>query len=331
MIKRLISATLCLVLLASAFSVNAFADATTNRVDTKVADAKIYVENDKVEKGDIVVVTIYVENVTAKEGLLACDLPFSYDKSKLSFVKLECIFPSSWDLYGEFIGHETPDEDPWYLRSVCEAGDMIENYTKYSVKKSKELGYKLTFKAVAEGDAFVAVEDVGNSKIMFVSYEDGLVINYGGNGMKVTVKVGGEEDSSSAAPVEPDDSSVAESEEPDDSSAEDSSEAVSDEPVSGDVESSELASSVDVSLDTESTEVESIEVSEDANSSADVVVSSEASEDSSEENSADGKTDDDKGGLPGFVVPVIIVVAVAALLGVGGFLFMKKKTDNAQE
>lgn len=333
MIKRLISAALCLVMLVSAFSVNVFADATaTNKLETKVADAKLYTENDKVEKGDIVTVTIYVENITAKNGILACDFPLSYDKSKLSFVKLDCIFPTAWGFYGEFFGHPTPDEDPWYLRSIPDAGDLIENYTTYSVKKSKELGYKLTFKAIDDGDAFVAVEDVGDKKIMLVAYEDDKVINYGGNGMKLTIKIGGKEDASTE-PTFPEDSSAVESNDPEEPSGADSSDVVSDEPESSE-ESYPEESSEDVSIDADSSDdAPSEESSADASaeasdSSNEASLSSE--DGTSDEGSAEEDNKEDKGGLPGFVIPVIIVVVVAALLGVGGFLFMKKKNDKEQ-
>lgn len=320
MIKRVFSVILCVVLLVSTFAISASAE-TINRVDTKVTDVKIYVETEKVEKGDIVIVTIYAENITAKNGILSVDFPLTYDKSKLSFVKLDCYYPASWGLYGAFFGHATPDEEPWYLRSLPDAGDLAEN-PAYMVKDSKQIGYKLTFKAVADGDAFVAVEDVGNHKIMVASIEGDDVVNYGANGMKVSIKIGGHEDNSSSEPDVSDDPSEAPSEEP----SEDSGDLSSEEP------SAEDPSSEDVSSAEDSSESVSEETSVE-NETSDVATSEEDSSATSSEEAAastDDKADDDEGGVPPVLIVVIAVVAVAALLGLGGYFFMKNKTVEAE-
>lgn len=323
MAKKLVATVLTVVMLVSAtftFALSASAD-TINKVGTKVADAKIYVENEKVEKGDVFSVTIYVENITAKNGILSIDFPLTYDRSKLSFIKLDCYYPSAWGLYGEFFGHATPDEDPWYLRSLPDAGDMVDN-PAYRVKASKQLGYKITFKAIAEGDAFVAVEDTGNHNVMACSIEGEDVVNYGVRGMKVNIKIGGDEGDSSSDTVV----SEEPSEEPSEDPSEDS-EDVSVEDSSVEDSSFEETSSVE-----DSSENVSEETSADIESSGAASSEEENSAPSSEESDAstDDKADDDDGGISTVLIVVIAVVAIAALLGLGGYFFMKKKTDEAE-
>ncbi len=334
MIKRIFSAFICLVLVLGAFTITAFAD--PEDVKTKVGDVKLYTEKTQLEKGDFFTVEIYVENITAKEGILGADLPLTYDKSKLSYIKKECVFPASWGMYGEFIGHDTPDEDPWYLRTVSTASDYVTN-PAYRIKADKEIGYKITFKAVAEGEAFVAVENAGNNNIMLPSLEE-RVMNYGGNGMTLKLTIG-TEDTSSDAPVESDDSSSV----PDDNSSEittDVSFDVSDEPFE------DLNSSEDISVEESADVTSSEDVSAEESSASDASVpeasvGEEQSDTASEESKApnaseDGSNDEGDGdesqsggiGIVGIVLLAAGAFVIIALAGVGAFLVFKGKKND---
>lgn len=322
------------MIIFAAFSVTASAESYSD-LDTKVGDVKLYADKESVELGEMVTVTIYLENVTASDGVITFDWPLTYDKSKLSFIKIESIYPESWGPYGEFLSAASPDQEyPWILRSVNDAGDMLENKA-YRVKADKQIGFKLVFKAVGEGDAFVAVEDQPTHAVMLVVYDDKDVYNYGANGMKLTIKIGQEDDSSAVLP--PDDSgdpSQGEASEPvgdpsEDVSVDDTSADTSVD-VSGD-NSSEIFSSEDVSVDESSVQDESSE--ESAEASSDDSKENGSSEDgsaSAEQSETSGDNGDKgKSGSSFPLVPVIIAVAALAVAGVGAFFYVKKSKENS--
>ncbi len=317
MIKRIFLAFICVALIIGAFSVAAFA--APEDVDIKVGDVKLYTDKTELEKGDFFTVEIYIENITAKNGILGVDLPLTYDKSKLAYIKMECVYPSSWGPYGEFLGHDTPDEDPWYLRSVSSASDYVTN-PAYRIKADKEIGYKLTFRTIAEGEAFVAVENAGNHNIMLPSLED-RVMNYGANGMTLKLTIGGEDVSS----ADPDNSSVEPSEDPSEDKGESSD--VSSEDVTEDVtkeESSTADSSVpETSIEESgavSEESEEASVSGDANTSDDTVDSSDA----------DDGIEAKSGGIniAGIFLAIAGVFVAIALAGLGIFFAIRSRKNN---
>ncbi len=305
----------------AAFCVTAFAD-NVNAVETKVGDVKLYADKQSVQLGEMVTVTIYLENITAKAGILSFDWPLTYDKSKLSYIKREDIYPQSWGPYGDFLGSEVPSEEPWILRAVNEAGDMIENEA-YRVKSDKEIGYKLTFKAVGEGEAFVAVEDHARLPIMLVSFDGRDVYNYGGKGMKLSIQIGAEDNSTeeSVDSTEPDVSR------PDESSEEISENLSSEDssmPESSDAESSETSTEESADISTEASQ--SSAESSEAEDSTQAVTSEE--EASGEQSSDQGNKDEDNDNSSFPVIPVVIGVAAVAVAGIGTFFYIKKTKES---
>jgi len=329
MVKKLIAAALCLITILAAFSVTAAAE-SYSKLEIKVGDVKLYADKESVQVGEMVTVTVYLENVTNSEGILTFDWPLTYDKSKLSFIRMEEIFPASWGPYGEFLGAATPDiEDPWMLRLVNEAGDLLDNKA-YRITADKQMGFKLVFKAVAEGDAFVSVDDHPAHALMMVVYDGKDVYNYGGNGMKLTIKIGAEDDSSAVVPpVESDDSSEDDVREPVDESSADLSVDDSSEDVSADV-SSEEPTSEDVSEEESSVQNESsADLSSEA-PSADVSGEESSQDAASEEQSeaaVDNNKKEDSSDFPW--LPIVIGVVAFAIAGVGAFFYIRKsKSEN---
>lgn len=188
MTKRIISALLCIIVISLAFAVPTFA-VSVNDFGTKIADIKLYAD-EQVKIGTEFEVTVYIENITADSGILSNDLPLYYDKEKISIVSVEAIFPQAWGVFGDFLGQTVPTEYPYYLRSVPDTSDVMTNPV-YRITKSKEIGYKVKFKANKLGDAFVSVEadSAGKYPIMLVSIVGNDINNYGANGMKITVAI----------------------------------------------------------------------------------------------------------------------------------------------
>jgi len=295
MLKRIISAMVCLVLISTAFCINAFA---VNKLDVKSADVKLYTDKDAVDVGDTLTVTIYLENITLSSGFLAVDFPLTFDRSKLVYQGRECIFPVEWGPYGEDVGHETAAADPMILRSNLDIM-ALDDYTALAVTKSKVLGFKVTFKAVAPGEAFIAVEngEALKDSIMLVAMEGKEVNNYGANGMTVKVNVTG-----NAADVS-------------DDSSEDTS--------GGIMEDSSVA---DSSVEESSVADSSVEESSAAEASvADSSVSSSANTDNGDEDEGFF------GKLFNNTVFVVIAIALGVVILLGGVLFIvlrKKKTKK---
>lgn len=313
--KRCIaSALLCLAVLLSAFSLAVSAE---NNVDTPIADIGIYAD-ETVQVGSNFTVEIYVENITAANGVIGNDLPLSYDRDRLTIRSVDCVFPAAWGDNGLFLGKTAFDEYPYYLRSLPDVDDAVEN-SAYWVKESKQLGYKVTFSADKTGEAFVAVENdpAGRDLIFLVTGVE--TDNYTANGARININITNE-------PVEskPDESSVAEGSvaesSAEESSAAESSETSSEEP-SGSEDSAE--SSEESAESSTSADDSTLDEASSADESAEVSVGTASSESSVE--SRDAENDGGKNGPKPAVIIAVVAVAVVAIALALVFAFMAKK------
>lgn len=307
MTKRIISALLCIIVLSLSFTTIASAD-TVSELSKQVADVKLYAD-ENVKVGTEFTVTIYVENITATSGLLSNDLPLYYDRDRLTVVSVECIFPESWAPFGDFLGSENTSEYPYYLRSLPDTMDILTN-PAYRVTESREIGYKVKFKANKVGEAFVGVEndEAGKYPIMLVSAEGSNIYNYGGKGETIQINVCEELPGGDASSEVSEDISI----------SEEASSETSDDVVSGD----------DVTV--ESSEELSTTESEEDNS----VISDEISADVGDTPVSGGTSSFAFLGIAGAagvvvcILFIVIVIALAVGIVVAVVIFNKKKSKN---
>lgn len=174
-----------ILIFCAAFGAAVSAD---NKLDNVAADVKLYSDG-QVKLGDEFTVEIYIENITAANGIVANDLPLYYDRDRLSIVSVKCVFPAAWGNSGWGKTEFKKEEYPCYLRSFPEVESI--NDPAYWIKQSRQLGYKVTFKAEAAGGAFVAVENDAEAKfpILLVSIDGDEINNYGANGSRISVEI----------------------------------------------------------------------------------------------------------------------------------------------
>ncbi len=181
-LKNVVIMLLCLVLVIPA--INAMPVSAVE----KGADSVIYPEKTKVSVGETFQVTIYLENITVPDGAIGCDIPVKYDSTKLELVNRECIFPDEWDHYGLSLCKKTLEENPYWLRCVCNSKDLIINKNR-NIKDDKKIGFIVTFKAKGTGvTAIETLETVGYQTAYVVNADTG-VTNYGVGGDKVEITV----------------------------------------------------------------------------------------------------------------------------------------------
>lgn len=314
MTKRIISALLCIIVLSLTLSIATFAEEAeiVTALDKKVASINLYAD-ENVEVGKEFVVSIFIEAITVPSGVLANDLPLYYDRDKLTALSVEPVYPDAWLPFADFFGHKEFDEYPYYLRSLPDAADIMTN-PAYRITKSKEIGYKIKFKANKVGEAFVGVEndDIGKYPIMLVSVENTTMYNYSANGETIMINICEE------LPGD----------------------------ISGDTSNEQSADlSVDVSTDVEL----STEASSEPFVSEDVSESTDASESTKDEESLSSEASDDasvaepsKGGVSGFVffgltgvaaiivciLFIVVIIALAVGIAIGAVIFSRKKTKQ---
>lgn len=184
--KKILIVVLCFFLLIPAVNTQKVAAVDV----TMGADARLYCDRETVKIGETFVVTVWLENITIPDGAIGCDIPLKYDANALELVDRQCIFPDQWEHYGASFCTVTikPEENPYWLRSVCNSKDLILNKNR-NVKADKVLGFTATFRAKASGAAVIeTVEKVGYQNAYIVN-ADKNVTNYGVRGHKITVSV----------------------------------------------------------------------------------------------------------------------------------------------
>lgn len=318
MIKRVFSAILCIILAIGVFAIPA--NALDIGADTLiVCDAAAM-------PGDIVTIEVYVVNIVRPAGILTCDLPFFYDSKLLEFVTVEGIFPKNWDGYGEYLGeseHSKNREDGRViLRAFPEVPELeLGTNCPYNVKEDKAMGFRLTFRAKAEGTAKLEIKDSKKCNIYVV---DALTAkNFAGKPTSVEMviskdeklvgELNGENGGEESGTPDTSDSKDPESGDPSESS---------DVDVSTD-QSGDL--SVEESVDTSDESVTSGETPDDSQELSDSAESKEEDTSKAQDSKAD-KKDKDDGNVKKIFTIIAIVVAVLAGGGAAGyFLYFKKK------
>lgn len=159
------------------------------------AELSLSADRTEVRPGDYVTVTVTVDNITTPNGIVACDLPLFYSHDKLELVSVSEIYPNEWGAYGMYVGDSNKNASPYWLRSICDASDLLTN-SAYYIKASGKLGFILTFKALSEGEADITVDNSVDADAFALVVDAKGFVNYGATGDTVTVTVSG-----SAAPV----------------------------------------------------------------------------------------------------------------------------------
>lgn len=142
-------------------------------------------------KGSVITVNAYVNAITTPNGLVACDLPLVYDKTKLQLVSATPIVPDNWE--GKYINLSAEDKNtsPYWLSVACDADDLLTN-DDYYVTADNKLGFAITFKAIANGDAVVSIDNNIETENFILAVDAVGFVNYGVNGMAHTITISGE-------------------------------------------------------------------------------------------------------------------------------------------
>ncbi len=144
-----------------------------------------------VATGSTFTVNAYVNAITAPNGLVACDLPLVYDKTKLQLVSAEPIVPANWAGKTTDLSSADKSAVPCWLSVACTADDLLTN-DAYYVKADNSLGFALTFRALAAGEAVISVDNDLASETFVLAVDAVGFVNYGVTGATHTVTVSGD-------------------------------------------------------------------------------------------------------------------------------------------
>lgn len=138
--------------------------------------------------GEQFTVTVLLNDITTKNGIVGCDLPLKYDTSKLKLTGVSGIFPAKWNGTGIIACGKDYTASPYWLRALCNADDLAAN-AAYNVTESGVFGFTLTFATLASGNAEISIDnDIDNDVYLLVA--NGAVFdNYGAEGATLTVNV----------------------------------------------------------------------------------------------------------------------------------------------
>jgi len=158
---------------------------------TPAAEVSVSAEQASVRPGEYVTVTVLVDNISTPNGVVALDLPLSYDNTLLRLVSCEGIYPASWGNTGAVAGDSTMAQRPYWLRLFCDADDLAAN-KKYGVKEDGVLGFTLRFKALSTGVATVTVDNVPENGDFMLVVNGADFENYGATGSSTEITISGE-------------------------------------------------------------------------------------------------------------------------------------------
>lgn len=138
--------------------------------------------------GEQFTVTVLLNDITTKNGIVGCDLPLKYDTAKLKLTGVSGIFPTKWNGTGIIACGTNYTASPYWLRALCNADDLAAN-ASYNVTESGVFGFSLTFITLASGDAQISVDnDIDNDVYLLVA--NGAVFdNYGAEGATLSVNI----------------------------------------------------------------------------------------------------------------------------------------------
>ncbi len=147
--------------------------------------------NTTVATGSTFTVNAYVNDITTPNGLVACDLPLVYDKTKLQLVSAEPIVPSNWAGKTTDLSSADKGAVPYWLSVACTADDLLAN-DDYYVKADNSLGFAITFKALTAGEAVISIDNDLVSETFILAVDADGFVNYGVTGAAHTVTVSGD-------------------------------------------------------------------------------------------------------------------------------------------
>ncbi len=150
------------------------------------ADVAVYAEKETLLVGEQLKVAVYIENIKTDDGIVACDIPLSYDKSVLKIVAVEHVNPPAWSDMSLCLCDMSLSESPYTLRVACDHKDALVD-KKLHITEDRQIGFFVTFDTLAQGDTTVAVHGDSSSTPLFIVSGKGS--NLAANGSKVDIKI----------------------------------------------------------------------------------------------------------------------------------------------
>lgn len=174
------------MLMSASVGISAFA----SMEDAPVADLVFVCENTQVKAGDLIEVTLYINNISLEGGMIACDLPLFYDKDVLELSFQDVIVPQSWGSYYKFLFNAGTGTDFCWLRVVPDVpiGEELD-FNAFSVTEDNTLGFTLAFTAKKAGETSLEIKHKAEDNVymMIVSPE---LENFPPNSSKLDISIG---------------------------------------------------------------------------------------------------------------------------------------------
>lgn len=138
--------------------------------------------------GERFTVTVLLNDITTKNGIVGCDLPLKYDTTKLKLTGVSGIFPTKWKGSGIIACGTDYTASPYWLRALCNADDLAAN-AGYNVTESGVFGFTLTFITLASGEAQISIDNDIDNDIYLLVVNGAVFDNYGAEGAALTVNI----------------------------------------------------------------------------------------------------------------------------------------------
>ena len=182
MTKKLTATVLAVLLVCSAFVFSAIA------ADAVGFKASVSASAYAAQRGDEVVFTVSINDITAEDGLIGVDIPLRYDENVFEFVKLETVYPSAWGNSGYYGGENEPTDGAIWLRAWNDG----DSFASDAACKTWGKAFKVTLRVLdtaADGETTVTV--VGESDYPVLGTAgDGIASRVVGQGSSTTVAIG---------------------------------------------------------------------------------------------------------------------------------------------
>lgn len=138
--------------------------------------------------GERFTVTVLLNDITTKNGIVGCDLPLKYDTTKLKLTGVSGIFPTKWKGSGIIACGTDYTASPYWLRALCNADDLAAN-AGYNVTESGVFGFTLTFITLASGEAQISIDNDIDNDVYLLVVNGAVFDNYGAEGAVLSVNI----------------------------------------------------------------------------------------------------------------------------------------------
>lgn len=138
--------------------------------------------------GEQFTVTVLLNDITTKNGIVGCDLPLKYDTTKLKLTGVSGIFPTKWKGSGIIACGTDYTASPYWLRALCNADDLAAN-AGYNVTESGVFGFTLTFITLASGEAQISIDNDIDNDVYLLVVNGAVFDNYGAEGAVLSVNI----------------------------------------------------------------------------------------------------------------------------------------------